>query len=105
MATITLSHLCRNGTPEEGKIGDGATILLYSDSYAATIISRTPKSITVQEDSRQLESGEFPDFHYLYDRDPSGRVTTFHWSNKKGWQAPGYRLLIGTRRHYIDPTF
>jgi hypothetical protein len=105
MATITLAHLFKNGTSEEGKVGDGATILLYSDSYAVTIIARTAKSITVQEDNRHIASGTWPDFQYTYSRNPDGKVTIFRWSAKKGWQAPGYRLLIGDRRYYQDPTF
>lgn len=105
MATITLDHLFKNGTAEEGKIGDGATVLLYSDTYPATVIARTPKSITVQEDNHKIESGTWPDFQYSYTPNPEGKITVFHWSAKKGWQAPGYRLLIGRRRYYNDPSF
>jgi hypothetical protein len=105
MATITLEHLYKNGTSEQGKVGDGATILMYSDTHPATIIARTAKTLTVQEDNHKIESGTWPDFQYSYSPNPNGAITVFHWSAKKGWQASGRRLLVGERRYYNDPTF
>lgn len=107
MATITLEHLHRNGTPDIGKIGEGATILMYSDTYPCTIIARTGKTVTVQEDNHKIESGTWPDFDYSYSPNPEGPVTIFRWSNSHGWQNKnaGRKLLIGTRRYYRDPTF
>lgn len=105
MATITMDHLYKNGKPADAKIGDAATILWYSDTTPATIIARTPKSLTVQEDSHKVASGTWPDFTYEYERNPDGVIRKFHWSEKKGWQAEGLRLLVGNRRYYRDPTF
>ena len=107
MATITIDHLYHNGTPEQGRIGDAATILYCSDSHPVPIISRTAKSITVREDSHKIESGTWPDFTYSYSPNPAGEVKTYHWSDKKGWQDKngGTRLLVGHRRYYQDPTF
>lgn len=36
------------------KIGDGATILRYSDQHAFTVIAVTPKTITLQRDKTEL---------------------------------------------------
>jgi hypothetical protein len=105
MPTITYQHLCRNTDPTTAKVGDGCTILWYTDTQPATIISRTAKSLTVQVDAHKIESGEWPNFRYSYTPDPEGVVTKFHWSATKGWQARGTRLLVGDRRYYQDPTF
>ena len=108
MGTISLEHLHRNGDREAGAVGDPATILCYSDSHAATIIKRTPCTITVQRDKAiVVDKSRWPDLVYEYERDLDGPTKTFHWSGRHGWQqgSAGNRLLVGVRREYRDPTF
>lgn len=107
MATVTIESFYKNGNPAEGSVGDGATILMYSDTYPATIIARTAKTITVQQDNAKVIAGVWPDYQYAYTPNADGVVTLFRFSTKRGWvnKKMGRRLLIGTRRYYQDPTF
>lgn len=107
MPTISILHLHKNGAPD-AKPGDAATILLYTDSHAATVesVSGSGMTIKVREDRATLASGsEYSgDAQYSYERNPDGRLHTFRFT-KRGWIGGGLRALIGTRREYRDPTF
>jgi hypothetical protein len=108
MATITMDHFCKNGDHTKGAIGDGCTLLLYSDTYPATIVKRTPKTLTVQVDQETIVGGKWPDLEYTYAPNPKGDITTYFWSDKHGWvnnKATARRCLVGERRYYRDPTF
>lgn len=91
------------------KIGDGATISVGSDSYPATVIRVTPKSITVQEDSAVCVSGnshnsEMQDWQIT--RNPNGPITVARWSEKRQrYQSHGTPVYVGHRRRYNDPCF
>jgi hypothetical protein len=91
------------------KIGDGATISVGSDSYPATVIKVTPKSITVQEDYATCISGNShnsEDQRWQITRDLSGRITTARWSEKRQrYQSHGTPVYVGHRRRYNDPCF
>lgn len=92
---------CQIGVEErrELSVGDGCTYHLYSDAHACTVIKRTAKTITIQEDKATLNPSFKPEFieggfvghcinqseqTYTYERNPKGRIITAHWSEKRG---------------------
>lgn len=97
-------------TPE---VGDGATVLFWTDRHAATIIDVVlfksgpnkgkPRVITVQEDKAiRLDSYGMSDAQdYRYERDENGTKRTF--TAKRDGSFKG--LLIGVRKHYYDYSF
>jgi hypothetical protein len=109
-------------TVNDFKIGEGATILNYSDKIACTVIAMTPKSITVQEDTATLlngfnsnakdkltfSTGGFlghvsGEQRYSYSPNASGIKHTFKQTTKKG--VIGVRGLITGRSHLYDYNF
>lgn len=83
-------------------IGDGASIRIYSDILAGTVISRTAATITVQEDHATLDPSFKPTFDiggfaghcinqndqtYTYSRNPNGatfKITLRRWKDDEG---------------------
>lgn len=74
---------------DDAKVGDGATLIGYSQRYAYTIIARTEKVITIQRDKTKLLNGDDLVFHvggfaahcsnqniqeYEYTADPEGLI-------------------------------
>lgn len=106
-----INHLASRATGPLPEVGMGATILAWSDRYAATIIyvSKSRKLVRVQHDShrRTDDNGGFSENQsYEYSRNPNGSVETFRLG-KRGWrkQGGGFGLLIGHREEYRDPHF
>lgn len=101
-------------------VGMGATLLAWSDRYAATVIEVTDKVIAVREDRaiRTDSHGLSECQEYRYEPYPDGRVLYFHPARNGGWnqvrlnpetgrwnQVAGYGLLLGERRAYHDFSF
>lgn len=104
-------------------VGDGATLCLYSDRYACTVISKTAKTITVQRDKATLDPNFKPEFisggfavhcinqedqRWTYDRDPNGEITRCFWSEKLGRYTTGgdQSVRISPGRHeFYDYNF
>ena len=110
-----------NGEPEP-VVGMGATILMYSDRHAASIIrvekfksgphKGEPRSIFVQEDAfvRTDANGMSESQSYAFSADPKGRVSEFsvrYGGDRKRWvEKDGTnRLRIGEREKYHDFSF
>tara|TARA_R110000851_G_scaffold288887_1_gene442991 strand:+ start:6958 stop:7458 length:501 start_codon:yes stop_codon:yes gene_type:complete len=85
-------------------VGDGLTQLGYSDAHACTVVSRTPKSITVQRDDATLLNKDDLKFHvggfsahcsnqncqeYSYERNTEAGKTTFTRRKDGTWRAKG----------------
>jgi hypothetical protein len=91
------------------KVGDGATVLYWTDRRAATITKVTPKSVTVQLDkAKRIDTNGMSEAQvYEYERDPDGRVMTFRLNKYGRWKAPAYGayLHIGSRREFYDYSF
>jgi len=102
---------------------DAATMNSWSDRNPATIVKRTPKTITVQEDNVQnmsapasVESGRaFAQGHgdvVIFTRDYDARLITYTLRKNGRWirsgspaNARGASLTLGTRSYYRDPSF
>ena len=107
----------------EIEVGDGVTYKLYTDSYACTVIKRTPNTITIQRDKATLSPDFKPKFipggfsahctnndeqSYTYERDPNGEIYVCHWSEKEGRFRSGangsFKIYRG-RREFYDYNF
>jgi len=87
-------------------VGDGATIILWTDRYAGTIIKVTRCQIHVQEDIavRQDDRGMSESQDYTYSPDPEGKVYIFR-KTKRGYKSGTFGLAIGAREAYHDYSF
>jgi hypothetical protein len=108
---------------KEMDVGDGATVCLFSDKHAATIIKRTKTTITVQYDKAIRDPNFKPEFipggfsahctnqreqSYTYEPDPEGRIEKYYWSEVRGrWQGggDGSIVLIPGRHEFYDYNF
>lgn len=91
------------------KVGDGITLCLYSDSHAYTVIKRTAKTITIQQDKAIRTDGfGLSDYQtYRYEPNKTGEIMKIRWSNKyERWSIPsGYRGILLGRHEYYDYSF
>ncbi len=99
-------------------VGDGATLHLYTDAHAYTVIRVTAKTITIQRDKaipdpnwkRDFTPGGFfghtandRELTYTYEPDPDG-VTRIVRLTKHGWMARGQHVTKG-RHEFYDSNF
>lgn len=108
-------------TPATIQVGDGVTVNLWTDAYAATVIKKTPFTVTVRRDKATLDPSFKPEFipggfcgtvinqdeqSYTYEEDPDGELYTFRWSNKFGtYGQPGDLRLTKGRHEFYDYNF
>lgn len=108
-------------TPANIQVGDGVTVNLWSDRYAATVIKVTKSSVTVRRDKATLNPDFKPEWipggfaahctnqeeqSYTYEPDESGTVHTFRWSNKyQRYGQPGNLSLSKGRHEFYDYNF
>ena len=105
-------------TSREFAVGDGATLVGWSDLHAYTVIARTAKTLTLQRDVAKLlngyDSGE-PDAlqfapggfcghtsgaqRYAYEQDQNGHKIVARLT-KRGWAVNGQRIIAGRAEHY-----
>ena len=90
------------------KIGDGATVCIGTDRYAATVtkISKGATRIVVQLDkaTRTDDNGMSEQQTYDHEPDPDGELLTFN-RGKFRWRNSSRVLVLGQRRTYRDPSF
>ena len=97
------------------KVGDGATVLYYSDRHAATVteVTNDGKTVAVKEDkaTRADTNGMSDAQRYTYERDTNGREMTFtlrkngRYVMKGQGMKNGLAVRLGTRNHYYDYSF
>lgn len=108
-------------TPANAKVGDGATVYLYSDSHAGTIVKVTKRSVTVRRDKATLNPNFKPEIipggfcghcinqdeqSYTYEPDENGSLTTVYWSKKHNQYGLPGNLQLGKGRHeFYDYNF
>lgn len=99
-------------------VGEGATIIHFTDRIAATItevrMERGMRLVTVQEDTaiRVDENGMCENQTYRYEPNPKGEIRTFslrkdgvYREREPGCGRGGSVLRIGERDHYFDFSF
>jgi len=102
----------------EVNIDQAATILMFSDRYAATIVAITRfktgekkgqvKSVIVREDTSKIIKGNEQDgsAQYKYSYNDNGEDTEFFVTKDGRFKSKGGTFLsIGTRETYRDPSF
>lgn len=104
----------------EVKVGDGVTYHLWSDAQACTVIKRTAKSITIQEDEATLDPNFKPEMivggfaahctnqneqTYTYKANKNGRKITARWSDKFGAFMYCGKAITNGRHQFYDYNF
>jgi hypothetical protein len=122
-----VNHLYSRGTrgQPEPTVGMGATILLWTDRHAATIVEVSKDKqgrtiIGVQEDDSKVIKGSTMDgsAEYEYSRRPDAPVRYWRLNAKGFWEkitkneetgrwnkVDGNGIRIGAREEYRDPSF
>ena len=103
---------------DEAKVGDGATVCLYTDRTAYTIIKRTPKSLTlrrckaIRKFTPEWIPGGFSaictnnnDQEWEYEEDEKGRVVKAYWSDKYCRFRNNSLTVIPGRHEWFDYNF
>ena len=103
------------GSGTAPKVGEGATILGWTDRHAATVIevSKSGKAVSVQRDTQnRIDKNGMSDMQeYECTPNPNGCRQTFTlrangaWVEKGQPMRGGARLSIGERRPYFDFSF
>lgn len=102
-----------NEANPELKVGLGATMNLWSDRRAMTIVEvMTPKKIIVQENQTECLNYYAGDYKVLDSLAEHMGKHTFTLRKNGTWVEEGQpkkygsvTLTVGFRRHYIDPSF
>jgi hypothetical protein len=95
------------------EIGMGATVLMWSDRHAATIVevSKSGKRVGIAEDEAKRVDGNGMSDSQSYEYSPgTGSVQYFTLRKNGAWvregdSMKGARLAIGARQHYYDFSF
>lgn len=102
-----VNHVIASQQQPTPEVGMGATICLWSDRHACTIVKVTPSQVHVQADkaTRTDKNGMSESQEYSYERQPSAPVEIFR-KTKRGYRNKGGSYLsIGVRREYYDFSF
>ena len=108
--------------PTNVKVGDGVTVNLWTDRYAATVIKKTKCSLTVRRDKAILDPEWKPDWipggfaahclnnneqrYIAYEPDETGSIYIFRWSEKyQSYGRPGNLTLSKGRHEFYDYNF
>jgi hypothetical protein len=96
-------------------VGMGATILMYSDRHAATVIAveKNGREVVVQRDkaTRTDSHGMSDSQSYTYERDPAGETARYSLRRNGRWvrvgdpAKNGQGLALGTRDEHYDYSF
>lgn len=93
------------------KVGDGATLILWTDRHACTIIAirKNGREIVFQEDTaiRTDKNGMSDAQSYTFERNPEGRTFEATLRQNGTFKIKGEQtsVLIGHRSHYRDYSF
>lgn len=117
-----INHLMSGQPAREPMIGEGATILAWTDRYACTVIAWDAKAgvLTVQRDhaKRADANGMSEDQDYTYEANRDAEPRYFKMDKQDRWyevtknprtqrwnKSGGRGLLLGVRREYYDFSF
>lgn len=92
------------------KPGDGATLLLWSDRHAYTVVEVLPGKVGACRDRaiRNDDHGMSDSQEYRYERNPDSGVEWFKLHKDGRYHSGGIKgpvLIIGYRDHYFDFSF
>lgn len=106
------SNVMLQSAQPEPKVGDGATICLWSDRVACTVIAvnRTPKgrirSVVIRRDTaiRVDNNGRSDAQEWRYEPNPFGQTDTIKFRNGKPCKN-ALKVAWGVRQHFYDYSF
>lgn len=97
------------------QVGDGATVLGWTDRHAATIVevSNNGKTIVIQEDDAKRVDSNGMSESQTYEFTPNPNAPRKTYTRRKNGQyvrqgdpmKGGGRILVGRRDHYYDFSF
>lgn len=99
-----------NSAAEDLKVGDGVTLVYWTDRQPFTVIdiTKSGKTITIQEDNAErVDSNGMSDAQsYEYSRNPEGRVLKARLT-KRGFRVGGAQgnAVVRGRNKYYDYSF
>lgn len=104
------NRLMENGKPPVPKVGMGATILMFSDRHACTVIGlQTKRMIVIQEDTqtRTDKNGMSESQEYAYAADNGGEKHTVSLRKDGRWKIAKSETVVrlGERDAYHDYSF
>jgi hypothetical protein len=108
--TASMTNYLMSGTKGEPTpvVGMGATILMWTDRHAATIVKVTPTQVHVQRDkATRIDANGMSEMQeHVFEADPTADVEIFR-KTKRGWRKAGggHGLRIGDRDEYHDYSF
>lgn len=109
-----MNRIAETIPPQVPAVGMGATILMHSDRYPATIVEvRNPKTIVIQEDhaKRTDTNGASETQTYVFAPDLQGAKHVLTLRKNGTWMKQGESMKhgtivrIGTRDKYYDFSF
>lgn len=105
-----MNRIQENAASPVPAVGMGATILMYSDRHAATVVEiLSPKRIMIQEDKaiRTDENGMSDSQSYRYEPNPKGRFHPVSLRKDGRWKGIGSNAVVrlGVRDSYHDYSF
>ena len=103
-----INHVLTHHTADRpAKVGDGATVFMWTDRYPATVVKVTSTQIHVQIDkSERLDkNGQSEAQEYRFTPRPDAPVHIFR-QTKRGFKSTTYPgvLKVGERMRYEDPS-
>lgn len=106
------NYLFSGSKMPQPKVGMGATILMFTDRHACTIVAVTPKSVTIQRDTatRTDKNGMSESQAWTYAFNPVAKREVYTLRKNGAWcrageKLTGTRIVIGVRDEYYDPHF
>ena len=109
-----MNHIYANTRGPAPEIGMAATIMMWSDRVAVTVISisKSGRQVTVQRDkaTRIDKNGMSDSQDNTYERNPNGCIYKFRLNHIGYWvecgsKGKGNHLSLGTRREFYDFSF
>lgn len=107
---MTTFHDFFKPADDDFQVGDGATILHWTDRTAYTVIARTANTMTMQLDHAfvgQPNGQGDTSRDTNYERFPTGPTVVARKSTRRGvtgWRCQGQTVVAG-RHYYRDPSF
>lgn len=110
-----INHVTSGDRDAEPVVGMGATILLWTDRHAATVVevSASKKRLSIQRDkaTRTDKNGMSDSQAYSFEPNPEAHRETYTLRRNGAWvvlgggQKNGRRLKLGARSEYRDFSF
>lgn len=101
-----INHVMSTASTDNPQVGDGCTVLCWTDRHAGTIVKVTRARVYVQYDkaTRTDHNGMSELQEYRYEPEP-GRIDMFRMTKRGYRNKAGNGLLIGIRQAYYDYSF